>query len=162
MGNFMDTGFWVGLLLGAIFSFAASVIANLYSEQIKSWTVERSNTSKLNKLSKEQRTYGRVLRMRRDAAFRAAFFMQYLVNIIAALFTATLSVILLGPQTLLQKTGTFGEIVDGVLVGFALVSVIYSTLMMGWILDDARLLRDFDEYRKRLIAKWPDERWEAE
>ena len=163
----MDSAFWIGIGTGAFLSFVASVVANVYSDAIKSTLQNRQKFRLDKKQAKELDLYNFLYCLReRDP---------------------NAHVELLGRQTEILHIGTYavhilllGVLVSAMVVyarhffasqlphfvfniGFALIFLnilaalflyLYGHSRYVRLRSDIRKLLDFDEYETELIARW--------
>ncbi len=60
----MDSTFWIGLIIGAVLSLAASIIANLYTDRIQQYLSTRRRIRLNGKKASELKTHDFVKKLR--------------------------------------------------------------------------------------------------
>jgi hypothetical protein len=168
----MDTVFWTGIGIGFVLSVIASLIANLYIEQLRGWLERRRQARTLRALGYEKRIYNLVKKLRSEPAFAIVFAMQGigLLVLMTGMVTWSLALIIVtrvirgddaGSRFMNWPFDPTSDRVHTLILGsFGFFICVGLALMLARrfaLLYDC--MKDFSEYRDKLVEKWPNEDW---
>jgi uncharacterized membrane protein len=167
--------FWIGLTLGALLSFVASVAANLYNEHITEAIQKRKLSFKAKTKGRELERYELVKKLHGGEADKTAFFvtisMQSVRYLILAACSLTLAFVGLGTSKdqvreiadVFRTSGIFDlSFYTSVLVLVAILVFIAAAIFAAkmsfkqrrLVMDVAEKLDNFEEYEVYLQQRW--------
>lgn len=168
----MDQVFWAGIIIGAVLSLMASVVANLLNDRIQNWNEARLKKTSYRRKSKEMRIYRMVHGLKNGRLSQAYFFsFASATCLVYTLGTFGLSAASLASLEIQIAHGNFrnnitlGEMTTKETFWFSMSmalifgSLVFSGLVIRLIMRIREIggnLNSFTSYRRNLAARYPD------
>lgn len=163
----MDFTFWLGIIIGAVFSFAASVAANVYNNQIADWLASRKLASQSNRYAKAAALHGLVKDLHSGKRDKYIYFIDLaskivVFSVISVCFMLAALIFTVNgyKETLLFPENRVG-VITSLLTGLFLLS---GALTIGYSFVDVLIkfgkvsdaIDKFELFDKAFKEKWPN------
>jgi len=168
----MDSVFWVGIFVGAILSFAASIGANLANKRVQDFVEKRRYKIGLKRKSKEEKTF-RLVRDLKSGKYSQSYYFSImsshkLFNYIAAAWLSGVAILAMIGLRLIGKIGpgvsyselSFDALTDLLPIPAGLFGAAFSAtyaVINSFRMDEVgRKLNSYEAYRRKLELNYPD------
>jgi hypothetical protein len=156
----MNSIFWIGLAVGAILSFAASVVANILHNQITNLLDKRKIASQSKRYATAAQFHALIKDLHSGKRDRYLYLMRLVIQIAVASTTAFTSLAAVGVVIALTEGEPNIDVFNPkhrITLGLTFMSLIFIFIYMGAtkrFRDITNAIDDFDTFDGEFKAKW--------
>jgi hypothetical protein len=158
----MSLTFWAGIIIGAVLSLIASFLANLYTDQVRSFLSQRRQLRLSSKKRNELKTHSYVSALKNGQPAAMLHFsykrdtsVRFLLYSIAALIS--LCTIVLLPDELRMRSPTSARIIGIAQAFISTIALIVSFANVASVRSTLNKVIHFKIYEQRIRDKWGDD-----
>jgi hypothetical protein len=159
-GRFVDTTFWMGILIGAVLSLATSIAGNIYTDQVQDFFQRRKRLRLSNKKARELATHRYISGLKNgDPTISTLFGIdQTLSNrytIIGGIASVPILLSVLLPASIRSALPKYSVEVFAITLAVCAVFFLFMSMVshLSIIHTKWKLLR-FADYESQIRAKW--------
>lgn len=144
---------WTGLIGGMILSFIASVAANLFQADIGRLLTRGQKKWQIRSLAAEKNLYGLTVSLLTSPSLVGSYFARRIGHLVLSLACLTISAAM-AVMVVAKDLNLRPLIISFLLISCGLlIDSGNRVFRISWRIDN------FQEYRQRLVGRWPDETW---